>query len=255
MTFDGYYWLDAGFDDPALDAARAELAEPTSQKAARDAFRTLLRADSIAAHGVAFDQYRYAEASSRHGIGNPFESEAAAVLALARATLEQPSIPRGAEGAKIAGANHASALAAMLNLAQPEDAERVADILEQTAVSDVRSNALEAAMTIAERSSTIDPKLVNALERAVDNSTWPSWEREQALRALYQAAPKRALSRARTLVRDPDLTMRVRAAWVLAEDDLEGNRELLIKIVAGWPEDAPYPAFEVRQMLEEDAEF
>jgi hypothetical protein len=255
MSFDSYYWADVDFADQALDAARAELAEPTADQAELAAFRTLLGADSAAANGIALDQYRYAEASNRFGTDNPFESEADAVLERARAMLDQPPIPRGVSGARIAGANHASALAAMLNLAQPQDAARITRALDQATDSNLRENALQAAMTVADRSTTVDAKLVEAVARAVDDPGWPSWDREQALRALYLTAPAEAVARARKLLRASDLKIRVRAAWVMAEDDLEGNRQLLTKLIAGWPEDAPYPAFEVRQMLEENAEF
>ena len=73
--------------DPALDDARAELAEPTSEDAARSAFVTLLEAEPPAARGVAFDHYRYAEASSRFGEAICSPKSAQRVLQRARETL------------------------------------------------------------------------------------------------------------------------------------------------------------------------
>ena len=252
MSFDSYFWLDAHFDDPALSAARAELAQPTSEEASKAAFRRLLRSDSVAAQGVAFDQYRYAEASSRFGDGNPFEPEAEEVLQRAREALRQPPTARGEQGARIDGANHASALAAILNLAQSEDAQTVVDVLGQAGNSDVRTGALEVAQSVAERSATVDPALVGAVARAVDNPQWPWRDREQALAVLYEAAPAAAIEKALQLLNAPDLRMRIRAAWVLAEADLERHRPLLTELAASWPDDAPYPAFEVRQALADE---
>ena len=253
MAFDSYHWLDADFADPALDDARAELAEPTSEDAARSAFVTLLEARQPAARGVAFDHYRYAEASSRFGEANPFTESAQRVLQRARETLRQAPVEKGVHGAAVPGANHASALGPMVNLAQPEDGALIADILRTPAGPDVWAGALDAAQTVAERAPAVDPDLVGALTAAVADPARSWRDRADALGVLAFASPTAALARADAMLGVPDLRMRVRAAWVLAEGDLEANRQRLNRLVKTWPDDAPWPAFEVRQMLE-DAE-
>ena len=248
--FNSYYWSPVPMSDPVLDAARAELREPTSLDASLGAFRTLLRSSSPAAVGVALDHFRYAEASSRFGTANPFLSEADAVVRQARAALDEPAVAKATEGAAFDGANHASALAALVNLAQPEDGARVTRALDSARDVNVRENALQLAKRIA-RMSAASPPLVDALLRAAGNRAWSSNERAEALGVLYRAAPAQGVRLALRHLLDPDLMMQARAAWVLLQDDPEANRDRVVALVADWPDDAPFPAVDVRLALED----
>ena len=54
---------------------------------------------------------------------------------------------------------------------------------------------------------------------------------------------------ARTALGSSELTLQIAAALVLAEHDLAHSRASVERVVAGWPDDAPYTADEVRDLL------
>jgi hypothetical protein len=249
MGFDTYFWSEAEFADPTLSQAKGELADPTSAAAAARTFGQLITADSTAANGVAFDHYAYAEASGRFGVDNPFRMYADQVRSRAREALVAPPVARGVEGAAIDGANHASAAAALMNLAEPADQPLLAAAFASAANSDVRVSVLDAAETAVEAGGRVDDRLTAALALAVKDQTLPLGDREAALRVLNVAEPDRAVALAGELLDHAPLPLQTRAAWVLAERALEPNRDRLAELVARWPDSAPYPAFEVRQAL------
>ena len=174
------------------------------------------------------------------------------MLRRAREQLAHEPVRRGDHGARIGGANHASALVALTNLAEPQDAPAIARVIERAADSRLRSVAFITAATAVEMATQRDPGLLDALRRGVDNQDWTAGDRADALRILALAAPDEAEPKARELLNSRDLELQTRAAWVLAENDLAENRAQLMELVASWPR-APYPAFEVRRALEEDA--
>lgn len=256
MPFRSYFWQDAEFDEPELAGALAELVEPASAVSALEAFRVLMNSDDVAAAGIALDQYQSAEAGSRWGIENPFASEASTVLRRARDLLEQDPVRQGEFGARVRGANHASALVAMTNLAEAADAVGIAKVIDQATDTVVRSVAFNAAERAADEARQVDEPwgldvLVGALSRGLDNLRWPSWDRADALRVLAVAAPPLAVEKAHALLHAPALDLQTRAAWVLAELNFDASRNLLAEVAESWPDDAPYPAFEVRQVLDE----
>lgn len=249
MSFDTYYWAAAELADPDLAQAKAELSDPTSARTATRAFQRLIAVDSTAANGVAFDHYAYAEASGRFGADNPFSRYAEQVRARARDVLAAPAVARGAEGAAIDGANHASAAAALMNLAEPADQRLLADAFESASGSDVRMALLDAAETALEAGGSVDDQLIAVLARAVADKGLPLGDRDAALRVLNVAAPERAVTLADGLLDHAPLALQTRAAWVLAERALKSNQDRLAELVERWPDDAPYPAFEVRQAV------
>ncbi|MFB6984463.1 hypothetical protein [Streptomyces sp. NPDC056304] len=84
------------------------------------------------------DYYQSYDAMWRHGIENPFEQFDAEVLTSARQLLRQPPVVAARQReAKEDGANHASALAAMMNLAEPGDADLIAESLNSATTSAV----------------------------------------------------------------------------------------------------------------------
>lgn len=249
MGFDTYYWSAAEFADPDLAQAKAELAEPTSVGASARAFGRLIAADSTAANGVAFDHYAYAEASGRFGADNPFRVYADQVRGRARETLAALPVARRTEGAAIDGANHASAAAALMNLAESADQPLLAAAFTSATSSDVRVAVLDAAETAVEAGGPVDDRLMSALALGVSDESLPLGDREAALRVLNVAAPQRAVALAGGLLDHAPLALQTRAAWVLAERAIEPNRDRLAELVARWPDSAPYPAFEVRQAI------
>ena len=115
---------------------------------------------------------------------------------------------KGVDGATVAGANHASALGPMVNLAQPEDGALIADILRSPAGPDVWAGALDAAQTVAERAPAVDPDLVGALTAAVADPARSWRDRADALGVLAFASPTAALARADAMLGVPDLRMK-----------------------------------------------
>lgn len=117
MIFNSYHWRRSVLSTPELERARGQVSATRD----RASFALLLRSNDMAAVGVAFDQYQYGEASSRWGSSNPFAEYQDEVAARAREILR--GLPSSNSSGAQSGANHASALNALSNLAEPEDAE------------------------------------------------------------------------------------------------------------------------------------
>lgn len=244
MTFNTYYWHRSELGDPELDNARAVLASPTDAASCEHAFLMLLRSGTTAAIGTALDHYDYAEAFGRHGFGNLFAAHSQEVLDRARDLLRQPPLRGDDED----GVNHASALGVMLNLAQAEDAELIAAVLEEATGVGARDAALSAARRALDRAAVPNPRLVNILSEIVFDDARPTSERTSALTAVGDVAVDVVL---RAIELD-DLHLQGHAAWVLAYRDLDRYRALLERVVATWPDDPPYPGSEAFELLREN---
>lgn len=249
MVFNSYYWHDADLGEPALEQARAALARDDPAELVRP-FLLLLGSARIAARGIALDHFHHAEATSRFGSANPFRPHRATVLEAARALLADPPVSQGFEGAEIDGANQASALGAMVNLAEPADAARVAMVIGTAPNRAVREVALLCAETILQ-SAPAQPALSEAIRDLARDTEASDRDRGDALQLLVLAEPEEAVALALELLRHPSLRLQADAAWLLAEQDRDRYAPLLAGVVAGWPDDAPYPAFEVRQLLDD----
>jgi hypothetical protein len=252
MTFNTYHWHGVPLGDPGLEHARAELAAPASREALISAFLTLLRSARTSAVGTALDHYAYAEAFSRHGFGNPFEPHADELLEKARDLLRQPPLPADQSGVDEDGANHASALCAMLNLAEEEDADLVAAALAGATGPNVCGAGMTTAGRVLRRSTVAAPALVAVLREIAEDVGRPSRERAEALDALGRSTSEQAMDVLLIAVDSDDLVIQVNAAWNLAHADLDRYRPLLERVVATWPADAPYPGSDVLDLLHGD---
>ncbi|GAB3158824.1 hypothetical protein GCM10027258_70890 [Amycolatopsis stemonae] len=253
MTFDTYHWQGVHLGDAPLDEARAELESSRDPETVSRAFLTLLRSDRTAAIGVALDHYDYAEMSSRHGTGNPYSPFAGEVLDKARQLLRQAPLPADESGIDEAGANHASALGAMLNLAEETDAEPVASALAGATGVSVREAGLSAACTVMERSTTPNPVLAETLTGIVHDAGRPGKERAAALDALAGSAADQITEVLLRALEIDDLDVQVSAAFNLAHLDSTRFHPLLERLVATWPANVPYPGSEVIDMLHESS--
>jgi len=243
MTFDSYHWHRSVLSTPELERARA-LVSATHD---RTSFAVLLRSNDIAAVGIAFDQYQYGEASSRWGVSNPFAEYQDEVAARAREVLRGP--PSSSSGGAQAGANHASALNALSNLAEPEDAELVVQALELTSTADLRCTATLAARRVLERAASPNEQLIAALERIVFDDTVADEERTAALGSLGGASSASATDILLRVIRLPHLKLQAHAALHLL--DRGGHRALVEEVAHAWPADSPYPTDEVLELLAE----
>jgi hypothetical protein len=246
--FDSYYWRAARLGDVGLECARQEVGAADDGVALR-AFQLLISNSRVAARGIALDHFHHDEAIARFGVENVFGRLRSQVLQTARALLADPPVRKGDDGASIDGANHASALGALLNLAEPQDADRIADILDARPDHVVLELALQCADTVLGKDAH-QTALGGAVRRLAEDPRAPARDRGLALHLVDLTEPGLAEQLALSLIQDEDLRLQADAAWLLAERDLARHRRLLEGVVAAWPETAPYPAFEVRQLLD-----
>jgi len=246
MTFDSYHWHNSRAATPELEAARKAAATGDVT-----AFERLLRSGDPIAVGIALDQFHYADAAMRHGTSNPFEPYSEEIVAQARATLRaEPSLRSpGTE----AGANHASALLALMNLAEPEDAPLIARALEKTHTTNLRVAAAYAGSTALEKSSSPDEGLIAELDRLVHDDAAGIDERQTALSALGRTPADSAVGALLRALGLPELSLQAIAALHLLDRDQPRHRARVEEATRTWPEDAPYPAYEVLDLLAESA--
>ncbi|MDW6063583.1 hypothetical protein SAZ11_43405 [Streptomyces sp. FXJ1.4098] len=143
LEFQSWYWKRE-FRDEQLRDAFAATNDPTTPEAFEQGFLTLLRSGDTVACGIALDYYDRAEMTSRYVGGNPLEPHAEEVFAVARRLLAQP--PRPGDAIAKEGANHASALAALVRGGlEHGDADAIAEVLARMPDGDLRYHALDAA--------------------------------------------------------------------------------------------------------------
>jgi hypothetical protein len=246
MTFDSYYWRDARAASPELERARERLAADRD----RAAFALLLRSGDPVAVGIALDQYHYAEASSRHGTANAFAEHTEEVASRAREILHDP--PSGPDRGAEPGANHASALGALMNLAGPEDAALIADVLDRTRTTNLRFAASLAAGTALERSVSPDARLLTALEELALDHAAELDERLAALSALGRSQSVAASNALLRATRVSDVGLQATASLHLLDRDPRAYRDRIAELALAWPEDPPYPAGDVLELLADD---
>ncbi|MFF0344931.1 hypothetical protein [Kribbella sp. NPDC004875] len=107
------------------------------------AFEALLHSPNVPTVCRALNMYQVAAAYTRLSGGNPLEPLAADVRQVARGILARPPVEAGAEIR--AGFDHLSALNVMTTLAEPEDAELIGTVLENTQDEEIRAVAKLAA--------------------------------------------------------------------------------------------------------------
>lgn len=246
MTFDSYYWHRARTGTPELESARERLAASHD----RAAFDLLLRSDDPVAIGIALDQYDYADASTRHGPPNPFDGNRDEVFARARELLRGP--PSSASLGAEPGANHASALGVLTNVAEPRDAALIVGSLEPTCTLNLRFAAARAAGAAFEKSSSPDERLIDALARILLDPIAELDVRRAALSALGQARSATATEALLRATRVSDVGLQASAALHLLDRDSRAHRARVEELVLTWPEDPPYPARDVLELLAEE---
>ena len=127
------------------------------------AFSALLHSDNVATVCRALNMYQVAASYTRLSGGNPLEPLGADVRQVARAVLSRP--PVAGDDEMRAAFDHLSALNVMTSLAEAEDAQLIADVLEGTTDADVRATALLAAAAVP----TADGRLLGVLAAMVDD--------------------------------------------------------------------------------------
>ncbi|HEX7841731.1 MAG TPA: hypothetical protein VF469_29880 [Kofleriaceae bacterium] len=248
MTFDSYYWRKFRLTTPDLQRAR----ELVTSRRDLQAFELLLHSEDTAAVGIAFDQYHYADASTRYGTSSPFAKYDDEVVARAREILRRAPSPES--DAAEPGASHASALGALANLAEPEDAELIVRALSLTRTPNLRLAAAMAAGSALEKAASPNEQLIMALGAIVLDDTATHDERSGAIAALGRTRSELATDALlrTTLVRDPSL--QASAALHLLDRDRRAHRARVEELARSWPNDPPYPAEDVLELLAEPGE-
>ncbi len=242
-SFDSFYWRDARTGSPELERARERVAAERDQAA----FELLLRSDDPVAIGIALDQYACADARTRHGTANPFAAYRDEVIARAREILRDP--PSASSLGAEPGASHTSALGALLNVAEPEDAVLIVRALEQASTSNLRFEAARAASAALEKSDAPDERLIEALARIVLDESADLDERRAAVSALGRARSATATDALLRALRAADVGLQASAALRLLDRDPEAHRARVEELARSWPEDPPYPAGDVLELL------
>jgi hypothetical protein len=106
---------------------------------------------------------------------------------------------------------------------------------------------------VLESSVSPNEQLISELEKVVfDESTAPE-ERREALAALGSARSEVATDALLRVLHGSDPRLQARSALHLLNRDLPRFRPQVEEIVRTWPEDPPYPADEVIELLTESA--
>ena len=247
LEFRSWYWTGS-FEDPELRDAYAAMDEPTTTEQFGRGFLTLLRSADTVARGIALDFYDRAEMTERYVGGNPFEDYDEDVFQVARELLHQPARPAD-DRARIDGANHASALAALWRLGlEDTDADAIAAILDRMPEEELRERALDAARLLLEDSEVPDARLAALVARAE-----ACGERIEEVRALRESPDPEATARLRLATEDAEWRVRQEAAAALAEGlRFYAHRSLLESLAESWSDDERSEAAdEVRDALAE----
>ncbi|WP_132149923.1 hypothetical protein [Kribbella antiqua] len=143
------------------------------------AFSALLYSDNVATVCRALNMYQVAASYTRLSGGNPLEPLGGEVRQVARAVLSRPPVAGDEE--MRAAFDHLSALNVLTSLAEAEDAQLIADVLETSKDPDVRATALLAAAAVPAG----DERLLGVLAAMVTDETLDevARARAQAVRA------------------------------------------------------------------------
>lgn len=244
-TFTALYWDEHAPGRPETMALFRELG---SRIAGTAALNTLLASDEVRARAMALEYYHASAALGRFGESNALDPLAVLVASTARTMLEEPAVDRGEDGALLPGANHASALLALVTLVEPSDAA----LLSRAPVwadPELRTLALLLATQVFDDSVVPEAALIRLLAGGAEDPSWSPDERGEALTTLVRGDTARAVALARRALLSPQLPLQISGALVLAEHDLAASRPRLERVVATWSDDAPYTADEVRDLL------
>jgi hypothetical protein len=242
--FHSFHWQGCTLDDPALSRALDELMNPSG--AYLQAFTTLLQSGNTVAEGIALDHFQYSGSLRRFGSTSVLEGCEQDALAVARKLLREPP----STGESFEGANHASALNAMMNLAQPEDADLIADALALTVNVDVRSAGCRAAGAALWSSEQPSPRLLDALAAIAFDDELYIDDRTEAVSAIGDADCPEATALLIRATESTKLELQTHAANELTKRGrLSAHRVMLQRLAATWPEDPGYHGREVRKAV------
>lgn len=247
-----HYWQESQLRKDSLAKAYQELIGAGSADMRFAAFLELLRSKDSVAVGVAMDHYQMSESSSRMGGMNPLDTYSAEVLNTARATLASPPSPASLSPLTGEGANHASALLAMANMVTPRDAPLIRIMLESTTNDEVRSLALASCARAVGGEGTDDSGFVQLLGMIAHDACESPHNRISAIRALAGINTDQSAEVLSIAMDDPDVMIQAHIALGILQMTCAPQWiPRLKRLAASWPSDAPFPADDVRDLLED----
>ncbi|MFJ2496488.1 MULTISPECIES: hypothetical protein [unclassified Streptomyces] len=246
-----HWWVTRIKEDSAR-AHCAQLATPTSLDDLIEAFTALLRSGHTPHIGIALDYYHSYESMFRHGIENPFEPLDDEVLMYARQLLQQPPVIASEQPeAKEDGANHASALAGMMNLAEASDADLISQTLRMATTSEVKRNGALAAACVLDDAEIAPLSLIYSLESLIFDEINSYHERSAAISALAESESEAAYEIILQATHLSEIELQSQAAIALMERDFPTYQAEIEQVVESWPSEVKYPATKLLSMLHE----
>ncbi|MFI0443828.1 HEAT repeat domain-containing protein [Actinomadura sp. 6N118] len=204
-------------------------------------FSARLGSDDIDIVREALDDYQSAQADTRWGVDNPYWPLSNEVLFAARDLLGQPP----------SGHSHASALTAMLHLAEEEDADLIADVLEGAPDAGVREMALLAAGTALAEGEEPNRRLLTLITAMVLDEDLDVRDRKDALHPLEGLDLPEVEDLLVRLSESSERELQVHATACLATPlRLRVHRDRVRRLAESWPEDAGWEAKHTREALE-----
>lgn len=250
MRFNSYYWNPINIESPELQAQLLKLVSTDGpEDEAKAAFGALLRSGNRVAQGIALDNYFYANSLTRYGADNPYDAFVQEMLFVARDELAREPIRQILEdGRTIEGANYASALGVLSRVGDASDLELISPILMTSQDINVLATASMAAARVL-RSVDAGPIVLARLAELASAARWSQDLRMLAIAALRTAGGPNASDYLARVAEAAELPYSAYAAKALCERDMPRFRGLLEGLVSRWPDDASYPANDVRRLL------
>jgi hypothetical protein len=204
-------------------------------------FGARLASDDVDVIRGALDDYQSAQADTRWGVDNPYSPLATEVRFAARDLLGQPP----------SGRSHGSALIVLWHLAEEEDADLIADVLEGAPETEVRDMALLAAGTALTAGEEPNRRLLALIAAIVLDESLEVEDRKDAMQALDDLDLPEVEDLVIRLSESPELELQVHAASCLATPlRLRVHRDRVRQLAESWPEDAGWGARYVREAIE-----
>jgi hypothetical protein len=254
MQFDSFYWK--GAEVPPGDRLLLEQLEDERRSVdqRRAALVRMLASDSVAVRGIALDFYCLCNANLRHGpepmIDDAVEDD---VRAAAVRELERPPYVRTESAARPQrGANHASALAALSNVADPADASMLARVLRENDDELVLDEGVRTAESVL-RGEPAHRDLVDVLRDIACRPDLAPTTRANAVAAIGSTVDDAVIPWLLETLAAPEPAVSAAAARSLLERDFKRYQPVVEPVASRWRagEFPPFDVHEVRRLLDE----
>lgn len=192
----------------------------------------------------ALADYQRAQADARWGLDNPYTPLDDEVRFAARRVLGHAAAD---------GGHYESALTALWHLAESEDADVIADVLEDVANTVVRETALEAAGTALAAGEEPNRRLLGLVVTMALDEGLDAQVREDAMSAVHELDVPQVEDLMIGLSASSVLELQVCAvSWLAAPQRLRVHRDRTQRIAESWPKDVRgATGLRVRQIREE----